>query len=570
VDLVAVISFSQTSSVASACNDEQENFVNGPSTPTRAHKRSRLESATDVPGGFVLQTPPRNNFILDDEDDGGGKMTQEELSDNKLIAQIFDVGLLMQHRGEVGISMRLATASENGDQNGTITYTHPAKFQSLNYRQQQFIIELMKEEMNGRYAGGKFVLGVEELSYAESLGFQHRDLLSVANFACLYMADSMSCENYYQSFSTVCDSSVSHFHPVHPSPDSSAANAPTPVHANSLKNKQPLTNNEHSRSYPKLHPKPSAHYQSPFHHTTRSSQYASTIRDTELTATPRPITIHGINISSPMRDVIGNRPPKELNPHFSGVQKDVSAVTVVEFKSEGEFVVQVTKHEFEDLFQVNADTDADGDVSVEYLAWRSQPSKFIRTTKLNRLLMKDPRFANHIDARFDRSGRVSAAVNFKNKDKKRRPTKATHNWAVWQHGHCSHQQNEHVPCPCTFDFGFKLDDINDLYRESRETISMSGVIHNNCQHERHKLYDRCAGIDRQQLRHEYAFSNSVFTGVDSKQLYNNHNMRSPTQFSPVSIQNSCITSMQRFCMPTSCEDRLCKRTMCSCIYCINT
>jgi hypothetical protein len=155
----------------------------------------------------VLQTPPRKDFFLDD-DNAGGKMTQEEISDNKLIAKIFDIGLRVQLRDEVGISMLFKTPpNDDGDPDCQIKYICPDNFDSLNYRQQQFIIELMKEALNGRHAGGKFVLEADEVSYAESLGFQHRDLLSVANFAVLYMADSMSnSDSYYQRFDPVCDS----------------------------------------------------------------------------------------------------------------------------------------------------------------------------------------------------------------------------------------------------------------------------------------------------------------------------------------------------------------------------
>lgn len=67
---------------------------------------------------------------------------------------------------------------------------------------------------------------------------------------------------------------------------------------------------------------------------------------------------------------------------------------------------------------------------------------------------------------------------------------------IWQNGHCAHSQGKPA-CPCTFDFGFEVDDINDLYKESRRSISMvSAVVHNDCLHVRNKLYDRCAGVDQ--------------------------------------------------------------------------
>ena len=69
----------------------------------------------------------------------------------------------------------------------------------------------------------------------------------------------------------------------------------------------------------------------------------------------RQITLHEIPMSTPMRDIIANRAPKELNPHFQSETKWDNS-TIVTLKSEGEFEVRVTKKQFEDLIEVTADT----------------------------------------------------------------------------------------------------------------------------------------------------------------------------------------------------------------------
>ncbi|KAL7515041.1 hypothetical protein ACHAXN_012272 [Cyclotella atomus] len=137
----------------------------------------------------------------------------------------------------------------------------------------------------------------------------------------------------------------------------------------------------------------------------------------------------------------------------------------------------------------------DGGVSVRFLAWKSHQSKYIRTTLMNRLLMRVPAFENHIDGRYQQSGKVAAALDKTKGGVKRRSTRATHNWVVWQHGYCAHKQGD-VSCGCTFDFGFELEDITDQYQEDMQHISMTGVVHSDCKHDKNKLYKRCAGVDR--------------------------------------------------------------------------
>lgn len=105
---------------------------------------------------------------------------------------------------------------------------------------------------------------------------------------------------------------------------------------------------------------------------------------------------------------------------------------------------------------------------------------------------------------------------------KRKQSRAKHDWAVWQVGHCSHVKST-PKCPCAFEFGFEIEDITNLIRnESCPFIRLTGKVKENCAHIKNKLYERCAGVDRKELRREQAFKDNVYVGFSAKGLYDNH------------------------------------------------
>ena len=224
---------------------------------------------------------------------------------------------------------------------------------------------------------------------------------------------------------------------------------------------------------------------------------------------------------TPLRDVTANRPPKESNPHFKEEVKEGDKAYQV-LASKGKYEVQVPKDLFEQIIEVTNET-LDGVLPIRFLKWKKHPSRYIRSTTMNRILKLIPVFKDHIDGRYDQRGKISAAYDYEEKDKDRGSSRARHSWAVWQNGVCTHRINEDIACGCTFDFGFEFKDIQDLYQESRENIRMTVVVHSDCKHEKNKLFDRCAGIDRLDVCRAYAFDeHGVYTGVDATKLYENH------------------------------------------------
>lgn len=53
-------------------------------------------------------------------------------------------------------------------------------------------------------------------------------------------------------------------------------------------------------------------------------------------------------------------------------------------------------------------------------------------------------------------------------------------------------------------------------------MKLSGTINGNCNHVKHKLKDRCVGVDRLEMRKYYAFNDDVYVGIKGKQMYEKH------------------------------------------------
>lgn len=142
-------------------------------------KRSRLDDTSHESLPLDTAVP---NLAQICNDDGGGNFTQEEKEDNDLASKIIDIGINARKDDEVGIDLVMFDAV-------TGKIVRPKSFGELNYVQQQIMIELFKQAINGRFYDG-IRLASSEQDYARENGFHIQTIKSMINFVSLYKYDS--------------------------------------------------------------------------------------------------------------------------------------------------------------------------------------------------------------------------------------------------------------------------------------------------------------------------------------------------------------------------------------------
>jgi hypothetical protein len=409
--------------------------------------------------------PPKRIRNVND-DSGDLKMSEEERCDEILCSQIFDSGIESE---EIEIPESFKKLGRR------------LRFHHLSPSQRTFLISHAKKSIQ---SGG--------------LNFTNQDV-----------ADAEDLELNYYTLHNYTNLVLSHYN-IDPLSRGSASVSNKPVHS---QNQHQLDANAMT---------PIRHNLSAKHSNFLSAGFNDTPFE-PISPPPNPIRLHNnVDMDSPLKDILANRPPKTSSQHFIG-EEDVMGHTLERLHSCGPFEVRASREEFEDLIKVELCVNNDGEQRVTKLSWKKLGGKFTRTTKLTRILKQHQVFDNHLDPRFYQRGKVLASFDPNEDSRMRKPSRAGHNWAIWQAGKCAHNDPPKGPCSASFEFGIDLADIESMYTFNQRDIRVYGTITNDCLHIKHQLRARCAGVDREELRKAYSFSESgEYVGIQPKHMYERH------------------------------------------------
>lgn len=146
------------------------------------------------------------------------------------------------------------------------------------------------------------------------------------------------------------------------------------------------------------------------------------------------IKLHTYNMPFPMKNIIANRKPKELNPFF--VEESMWGYdTVVTYANPSEFSIDISTSQFEKIIDVVPGRLAKpGEQPVQALLWKKHAGKFTRTSLINRCLRGVDVFKDHIDGRYKQEGKVASTFIPGSREVKRRKSRNPNGWVSGSKG----------------------------------------------------------------------------------------------------------------------------------------